>query len=93
MGTKKKPPHFKSEKKEKEFWWGHDSTEYIDWSKAKSVKFKKLKPTTRSVSVRLPETLIEDIKILANLRDVPYQSYMKVMLTEMVKKEYYKEGV
>jgi predicted DNA binding CopG/RHH family protein len=77
-------PKFKNEKEEAEFWSSHDSTEYIDYSKAKRVAFPRLKPSTRTISIRLPESLIEHIKQLANKRDVPYQSLIKIFLAEKV---------
>ncbi len=81
-------PNFKNEDKEREFWATHDSTEYIDWSKAiKNPVFPNLKPSTQSISLRLPKYLLERIKQLANAKDVPYQSLMKVFLAERVKKE------
>jgi predicted DNA binding CopG/RHH family protein len=87
----KKVPEFKSENKEFEFWSstgeGADSTEYVDWSRAKRVKFVKLKPTLRTISVRLPVAMVEDLKILANQRDVPYQSLLKVFLVERLQRE------
>ena len=70
-----------------EFWSKADSTEYIDWSQAKRVKFVKLKPTLRTISVRLPVAMVEDLKILANQRDVPYQSLLKVFLSERLEQE------
>jgi predicted DNA binding CopG/RHH family protein len=86
--TKKKPvPEFRSEDEEREFWGGHDSTEFIDWRNAKPHKFPNLKPTLRTISIRLPVSMIEDLKILANKRDVPYQSLLKVFLAERIKKE------
>lgn len=88
MPKKLKPiPKFKNEDEEREFWATHDSTEYIDWSKAKEVIFPNLKPTTKSISLRLPEYLLARIKQLANARDVPYQSLMKIFLAERIEKE------
>jgi len=75
-------PKFKNEDEEGEFWSAHDTTEYVDWSKAVHVKFPNLKPTTESVSIRFPKTMLSDIKILANKRDVPYQSLIKILLDE-----------
>jgi predicted DNA binding CopG/RHH family protein len=75
---------FKNEKAEAEFWSSHDSTEYIDYASAKRSAFPNLKPTTRTISIRLPESLIEHIKQLANKRDVPYQSLIKIFLAEKV---------
>ena len=84
---KKKIPEFKSEAEEQEFWSTADSTEYFDWAKAKKTKFVKLKPTLRTISVRLPVAMVEDLKILANQRDVPYQSLLKVFLAERLRQE------
>jgi predicted DNA binding CopG/RHH family protein len=83
----KKIPKFKSEAEEAEFWATHDSTEYVDYSKAKSVVFSNLKPSTKTISIRLPESLIEHLKVLANKRDVPYQSLLKMFLSEKVAEE------
>jgi predicted DNA binding CopG/RHH family protein len=84
---KKKIPEFRNEEEEFEFWSKADSTEYLDWSKAKRVKLPNLKPTLRTISIRLPVGMVEDLKILANQRDVPYQSLMKVFLAERVAQE------
>jgi len=80
-------PRFKSETEEQEFWATHDTTDYFDWSKARRVLFPNLKPSTTAISMRLPETLLTDLRRLANERDVPYQSLMKVYLAERVAKE------
>jgi len=86
--TKKMPvPEFRSEDEERQFWGDHDSTQFIDWRTAERRKFPKLKPTLRTISLRLPVSMIEDLKILANKRDVPYQSLLKVFLAERLKKE------
>ena len=82
MKKLKQIPKFKNEDEEGEFWATHDSTEYVDWSKAVQVRFPNLKPTTESVSIRFPKTMLSDIKILANKRDVPYQSLIKILLDE-----------
>ncbi|HHT9124793.1 MAG TPA: BrnA antitoxin family protein [Candidatus Brocadiia bacterium] len=87
MSRLKKVPKFKSEKEEFEFWSAHDSTEYVDYSRAKSVLFPNLKPSTRTISLRLPESLIEHLKVLANKRDIPYQSLLKTFLVERVEEE------
>ncbi|MDO8140108.1 MAG: BrnA antitoxin family protein [Candidatus Brocadiales bacterium] len=87
MSKLKSIPKFKTEDEEREFWSTHDSTEYIDYSKAKRTLFPNLKPTTRTISIRLPESLIEKLKVLANKRDVPYQSLLKVLLAEKVDEE------
>jgi len=84
----KKVPKFKSEKEELEFWSTHDSADYIDYSKTKRALFPNLKPSTRTISIRLPESLIEHLKVLANKRDIPYQSLLKMFLIEKVEKEF-----
>lgn len=85
---KTKPvPEFASEAEEQEFWATADTTEYFDWSRARLLTFPKLKPSTTPISMRLPETLLTDIKRLANEQDVPYQSLMKVYLAERVAQE------
>ena len=83
----KRIPKFTSEAAEREFWATADSTEYIDWPLAERAKFPSLKPTLRTISLRLPEGMIADLKILANQRDVPYQSLMKVFLAERIAQE------
>jgi predicted DNA binding CopG/RHH family protein len=75
---------FKTEAEERKFWETHDSTDYIDWSKAERVRFPNLKPSTTAISIRLPLGLLEQIKIAANKRDVPYQSLIKMWLAEKV---------
>lgn len=77
-------PEFASEAEEQEFWATADTTEYFDWSQARRVVFPKLRPTTTPISMRLPETLLTELKRLANEQDVPYQSLMKVYLAERV---------
>jgi len=84
---KKKIPKFKNEAEERLFWQQHDSSEYIDWSDAEEVVFSRLKPTTRTISIRLPESMIEELKLLANKRDVPYQSLLKIFLSERIDTE------
>ena len=80
-------PTFRSENEEREFWATHDSTQFIDWSKAKRAVFPNLKPSTKTISLRLPESIIAGLKLLANKRDVPYQSLLKVFLAEKVAEE------
>ncbi len=87
MKTLKKIPMFKSDEEEADFWDTHDTTDYIDWSKAERVVFTNLKPSTQSISLRLPESLLSELKVLANKNDVPYQSLMKVFLSERVEQE------
>ena len=84
---KKKIPNFKSEAEEQAFWSRADSADYIDWAKARKRAFPNLKPSVKSISIRLPQALIEQYKILANKQDVPYQSLMKVHLAERLEKE------
>ena len=86
--TKKKIiPKFKNEDEEREFWASHDSTNYIDWAKAEDVVMPNLKPTLKTISIRLPEIMIEELKLLANKKDVPYQSLMKIFIAERVAQE------
>ena len=82
--NKKIIPTFASEAEEREFWENHDSGDYLDWSAAKRVTMPNLKPTTQSISLRLPISLLEDIKVAANSRDVPYQSLIKIWLSVKV---------
>ena len=84
---KKKIPKFKNEAKERLFWQQNDSSEYIDWSDAEKTVMPKLKPSTRSISIRLPESMIEELKVLANKRDVPYQSLLKIFISERIDSE------
>ncbi len=85
--AKKAIPTFKSEAEEREFWLNADSTEYVDWSAATPVRFPNLRPSSTAISVRLPDTLLTELKLLANERDVPYQSLLKVYLTDRVQAE------
>jgi predicted DNA binding CopG/RHH family protein len=80
----KRVPKFKTEAQERRFWESHDSTEYVNWSQAAGVRLPNLKPSTQTISLRLPTPLLESIKIEANKRDVPYQSLIKVWLKEKV---------
>ncbi len=85
MKKKLKPiPRFRTEAAERRFWETHDSTDYVDWSKAERMRFPNLKLSTASISLRLPQGLLDRIKIAANKRDVPYQSLIKVWLSEKV---------
>jgi predicted DNA binding CopG/RHH family protein len=86
MKKLKKIPIFKNEDEEREFWDTHDSTEYVDWSKAKNVIFPNLKPTARSISIRIPEYIINQVKVEANKLDIPYQALMKQYIAQGVKK-------
>ncbi|WP_373501376.1 BrnA antitoxin family protein [Desulfococcus sp.] len=84
---KKKIAEFENEDQERDFWSDHDAADHIDWSDAKRLSFPNLKPSTKTISVRLPESMIEDLKILANKKDVPYQSLLKIFLAERIKEE------
>jgi len=80
-------PAFSSEDEERDFWAREESTQYIDWTKAKRIAFPNLKPSVRTISVRLPVAMIARLKLLANQRDVPYQSLLKMFLAERLERE------
>ncbi len=83
MRRKQKPiPEFASEAEERRFWESHDSADYVDWSQAEAVRLPNLRPSTTSISLRLPVSLLEQIKVAAHKRDVPYQSLIKTWLAE-----------
>jgi predicted DNA binding CopG/RHH family protein len=84
MNKLKKMPEFKTEAEERKFWESHDSTDYVDWNQARPTSFPNLKPSTKTISLRLPEALLDRIKIEANKRDMPYQSLIKAWLSEDV---------
>jgi predicted DNA binding CopG/RHH family protein len=84
---KKTIPKFATEDQERKFWAAEDSTAYIDWRSAERKKLSRLKPSLRTISLRLPVSMIEDLKVLANRRDVPYQSLLKVFLAERLAAE------
>lgn len=84
---RKAVPHFGSEDAERKFWARHDTTDYFDWTRAAQPKFPNLKPSTTSISLRLPVAMLEELKALANEKDVPYQSLMKVYLAERLTRE------
>ena len=86
----KRIPKFRNEDEEREFWASHDSTDYINWSEAKEIIMPNLKPSLKTISIRLPEIMIEELKLIANKRDVPYQSLMKIFLAERVEQELHK---
>ena len=86
-------PEFKNEDEEREFWASHDSSEFVDWSQARRVIFPNLKPTTRAISLRLPESMLDEIRQMANQRDVPYQSLIKVFLRERMNQEYRQSAI
>lgn len=82
-------PQFKNEDEEAEFWATHDSTEYIDWSKAiVNPVFPNLKPSTKTITIRVSQSLLDSLKMIANKKDVPYQSLVKMFLDEKVKEEF-----
>ena len=85
MSKTKGTPKFKTEAQERTFWEKHDSSEYVDWQKAESVSMPNLKPSTKTISLWLPEGLLDSIKIEANKRDMPYQSLIKAWLADDVK--------
>lgn len=80
----KEMPSFRTEEEEREYWERHDSAERVDWSRARRTRFPHLKPSTTAISLRLPVSLLEAIKVAANKRDVPYQSLIKMWLAEKV---------
>jgi predicted DNA binding CopG/RHH family protein len=80
-------PAFASEEEERDFWTAHDSTDYVDWSRAERVILPNLKPSTRTISLRLPEHMLDEIRMLANKRDVPYQSLLKTFLADRLDAE------
>jgi predicted DNA binding CopG/RHH family protein len=84
---KKRIPKFVSEDKEREYWAKQDSTEVLDWKKGKKVVLPNLKPSVKTISLRLPESMLEELKLLANKRDVPYQSLLKIYLSEKIEEE------
>ncbi len=83
----KRPPRFRSEDAERAFWAKHEVADYFDWARAVVATFPNLKPSTTTISIRLPEPLLDELKALANERDVPYQSLMKVFLAERIATE------
>jgi predicted DNA binding CopG/RHH family protein len=85
--TKKTIPEFASEDEERQFWATHDSSRYLDWKSAQSARLPNLKPTLKTISLRLPVSMIEQLKVLANQRDVPYQSLLKIFLAERLAQE------
>ena len=83
----KKIPNFKTEDEERKFWANADSTEYINWSKSEIMTLPKLKPSTKTISLRLPEAMLDEIRTIANKHDVPYQSFIKIILKEKIDAE------
>ncbi len=87
MPETNKIPNFDDEDREREFWASQDSTEYVDWAKGRQVTLAALKPSTKTISIRLPESLLQELRLLANKRDVPYQSLLKIFLAERIEQE------
>jgi predicted DNA binding CopG/RHH family protein len=85
-------PEFRTEDEERAFWAQHDSTEYLDWKGAERVIFPKLKPATKTISLRMSESMLNELKLLANKMDVPYQSLIKVYLREQIDKDLHREA-
>jgi predicted DNA binding CopG/RHH family protein len=83
----KELPIHKSEDEEREFWTKNDSTEFVDWERAESIVLPKLKPTTRTISIRISASMLDKIRLVANKRDVPYQSLIKSFLQERIDEE------
>jgi predicted DNA binding CopG/RHH family protein len=87
MSKLKNIPKFRNEDEERNFWAEKDSSDYIDWRKSKPMFFSKLKPSTKTISLRLPEFLLEELRMLANKRDIPYQSLIKIFLKDKIDQE------
>lgn len=87
----KQIPKFENEDEEREFWAAHDSADYLDWNQAERVVFPKLKPSTKTISLRMSESMLNEIRLLANKRDIPYQSLIKVILRERIDDELYRK--
>ncbi len=88
MMKKKIIPKFRNAGEERKFWSKNDSSSYIDWSKAKRISFPKLKPSVKSISLRLPKAMLDNLKTLANKKDIPYQSLMKMFLSDKIREEF-----
>lgn len=84
---KKRIPKFRNENEERAFWASHDSSDYVDWKNGKRVIFPSLRPSVKSISLRLPESMLDELRFLANKRDVPYQSLLKIFLSERIAQE------
>jgi predicted DNA binding CopG/RHH family protein len=87
MSKKKPVPRFASEAEEQAFWDEHDSADFVDWKDARRIVLPNLQPSTKTISLRLPEHMLEELKLLANKRDVPYQSLLKMFLAERIEAE------
>ena len=86
-------PKFKNEDEEREFWATHDSAEYVDWKNAEKTIFPKLKPATKTISLRMSEAMLSELKLLANKSDIPYQSLIKIFLRERIDKDLHRSLV
>jgi len=86
-------PEFENEEEEQEFWATHDSADYLDWSQAEKVVFPKLKPSTKTISLRMSESMLNELRLLAHKHDIPYQSLIKVFLRERIDDELYKSRI
>ncbi|MBI4370787.1 MAG: BrnA antitoxin family protein [Elusimicrobia bacterium] len=84
---KNKIPKFKNEREERAFWASHDSADYVDWRRGEKAIFPNLRPSVKSISLRLPEAMLGELRLLANKRDVPYQSLLKIFLSERIEQE------
>ena len=85
MKTLKTTPNFSSQEEEKAFWEIHDSSEFMDWREAKKVRFPKLQKSAKTISIRMPVDMIEEVKVQANKLDIPYQSYLKIIISQGIK--------
>ena len=85
---KKAVPKFRSEAAERKFWASHDSTDYVDWREARRATLPNLKPSSQTISIRLPKPMLDRLKLLANKRDVPYQSLLKMFVADRLKAEF-----
>ncbi|MDO8433392.1 MAG: BrnA antitoxin family protein [Candidatus Binatus sp.] len=83
----RKIPKFKSEAEERKFWSSHDSVDYIDWRRGKRAVLSDLRPSAHAISIRLPQAMIDELKLIANKRDVPYQSLLKIFIAERLQQE------
>ncbi len=88
MKKLKKIPKFRTEAEERNFWRKNDTSDFIDWKKAEKMSFPNLKPSVRSISLRLPLAMLNDLKVIANKKDIPYQSLMKIFISEKIKEEH-----
>jgi predicted DNA binding CopG/RHH family protein len=90
--VKESMPRFRNEDEERDFWAEHDVVDFFDWDKSIEGSFPALKPSTQTISLRLPQALLEELRAMANERDVPYQSLLKIFLAERVARERYRRA-